>query len=188
MWLIVMRGLPGCGKSTLSRALSKHLNWPLIDKDDVRDMLGDEIPGIGGLAYEIMFNVARRQLLQGLNVICDSPLVARVSYDRAKAIANETQAYLAVIECACSDESLWRSRITERKTQGLPTHHQTDWDSFQEYRRFYLSQANYALLRPHLVVDTAKPLHDCFAEILAWLEQASASAQSSLEKCNHFVL
>lgn len=98
MWLIVMRGLPGCGKSTLSRALSKHLNWPLIDKDDVRDMLGDEIPGIGGLAYEIMFNVARRQLLQGLNVICDSPLVARESYDRAKAIANETQAYLAVID------------------------------------------------------------------------------------------
>jgi predicted kinase len=106
--------LPGCGKSTLSRALSKRLGWPLIDKDDVRDLLGGEIPGSGGLAYEIMFNIARRQLLQGLNVICDSPLVARVSYDRAQAIANETHAKLAVIECTCSDESLWRSRITER--------------------------------------------------------------------------
>jgi hypothetical protein len=28
----------------------------------------------GALAYETMFNVVRRQLLQGLNVICDSPL------------------------------------------------------------------------------------------------------------------
>ncbi len=184
MWLIVMRGLPGSGKSALSRALSKHLSWPLIDKDDVRDLLGDEIPGIGGLAYDIMFNIARRQLLQGLNVICDSPLVARVSYDRAQAIAKETQASLVVIECVCSDESLWRSRITERKTQGLPTHHQTDWDSFQDYRRFYLSQANYAFLHPRLVMDTTKPLHDCLAEIVAWLEQASAFAQSSLEKSN----
>jgi len=176
MWLIAMRGLPGCGKSTLSRALSKHLGWPLVDKDDVRDLLGGELPGIGGLAYEIMFNIARRQLLQGLSVICDSPLVARVSYDRAQAIANETQANLAVIECICSDESLWRNRITERKAQGLPTHHQTDWESFQDYRRFYLSQANYALFHPQLVVDTATPLQDCLAEILAWLEQASTSA------------
>lgn len=34
-----MRGLPGSGKSTLARALGCRLNWPVIDKDDVKDVV-----------------------------------------------------------------------------------------------------------------------------------------------------
>jgi hypothetical protein len=74
MWFIAMKGFAGSGKSTLSRALSKQLGWPVIDKDDVKDLLDGPAQAAGPLAYEIMFNIARRQLLQGLNVICDSPL------------------------------------------------------------------------------------------------------------------
>ena len=64
MWLIAMKGFAGSGKSTLSRALSKQLGWPLIDKDDVKDLLDGHAPAAGPLAYAIMFNIARRQLLQ----------------------------------------------------------------------------------------------------------------------------
>jgi tRNA uridine 5-carbamoylmethylation protein Kti12 len=39
MWLIALKGLSGSGKSTLGRALGKQLGWPLIDKDDVKDIL-----------------------------------------------------------------------------------------------------------------------------------------------------
>jgi adenylate kinase family enzyme len=37
-------GAPGSGKSTLARALGCTLGWPLIDKDDVRDLLTDATP------------------------------------------------------------------------------------------------------------------------------------------------
>jgi len=37
--LIAFKGPPGAGKSTIARALSKQLGWPLIDKDDVKDVL-----------------------------------------------------------------------------------------------------------------------------------------------------
>ncbi|GCE09126.1 AAA family ATPase [Dictyobacter aurantiacus] len=169
MWLIVMKGLSGSGKSTLSRAVSEHFGWPLIDKDDVRDCLADEIPEVGGLAYDIMFRIARRQLLQGLSVICDSPLTASMSYDHAQVIAQEAQATLAIIECICSDELLWKRRITSRKALGLPAHHQTDWDRFQAYRRLYGSQASYPIFHPYLIVDTIKPIHECLNEVVAWL-------------------
>jgi shikimate kinase len=35
MWFIAMRGLPGCGKSTIARILGKRLGWSIIDKDDI---------------------------------------------------------------------------------------------------------------------------------------------------------
>jgi predicted kinase len=63
-----------------------------------------------------MFNIARSLLLQGLNVICDSPLAGSISYERAKGIATETHASLAVIECICSHESVWKQRINDRET------------------------------------------------------------------------
>jgi len=171
-----MKGLSGGGKSTIGRALSKHLGWPLIDKDDVKDLLDERIPEAGGLAYDIMFQIARCQLLQGLNVIRDSPLTGRMAYAHAQTIATETYANLVLIECICSDEFLWRQRIDARKTLGLPAHQQTDWDAFQDYRRDYHSQAAYPIVHPHLVVDTVRPLHECLAQIIEWLEQIAASS------------
>lgn len=86
MWFIAMKGFAGSGKSVLSRALGKQLGWPVIDKDDVKDLLDGHAQAAGPLAYQIMFNIARRQLLQGLNVICDSPLTGNISYERAQKI------------------------------------------------------------------------------------------------------
>ena len=37
--VIAMQGPPGVGKSTLARALSTRLGWPLLDKDDIKDLL-----------------------------------------------------------------------------------------------------------------------------------------------------
>ena len=71
--LIVMKGFAGSGKSTLARALSRQFGWPLVDKDEIKDLLDGHAQAAGPLAYAIMFNIARSLLLQGFNVICDSP-------------------------------------------------------------------------------------------------------------------
>jgi predicted kinase len=170
MWLIVMRGMPGCGKSTVARALGRQLEWPIIDKDDIKDILDAQVPASGGLAYETMWNVARRQLLQGLNVIADSPLTFLMAYEKARAIAQETGATLAIIECRCSDEQVWRQRINARKELQLPAHHQTDWDTFLRYRQQMLAEMDYPITDLNLVVDTVRPLTEGVAEIIIWLE------------------
>jgi predicted kinase len=182
MWLIALKGLSGSGKSTLGRALSKQLGWPLIDKDDVKDLLDGYKTEAGGLAYDIMFNIARRQLLQGLNVICDSPLVSSISYQSARKMVTETSASLAVIECRCSDERLWNQRIDVRKALQLPRHHQTDWDAFKSILQDKLNEGNYQIIDPLLIVDTVKPFQECLVEINDWIEQLFESAPDEYGK------
>ncbi len=175
MFMVAMKGMPGCGKSTISRALSKHLTWPVIDKDDVKDLFEDQMPGAGGLAYDIMFNIARRQLLQGLHVICDSPLSSLRGYQHAQEIAAETHASLVLIECCCCDEALWRDRINARQSLALPAHHQTDWEAFRASVYLTSAQASYPVSHPHLMVDTVRPLDECLVEIIGWLNDLAAA-------------
>ncbi len=169
MWLIAMKGMPGCGKSAVSRALGKQLGCPVIDKDDIKDILDSHTPESGPLAYETMFNVARRQLLQGLDVICDSPLTFRISYEKAQLVAAETHATLVIVECTCSDEQEWSRRINGRKHLQLPAHHQTDWDAFQTHRSEMIHVMDYPVSHPRIIVDTIRPLDEIVAEIMQWL-------------------
>jgi len=170
MLLVLLKGFPGSGKSTLGRALSRRLAWPLIDKDDVKDIADKQVQAeTNGLAYDVMLNIVRRQLLQGLNVICDSPLTHRMTYERAKGIALETHAQLVIVECFCSNEQVWSQRINARKKRNLPAHHMTDWERVQAYRRQFAVEAGYTITDPHIVVDTVKPLDECVKDVIKWL-------------------
>ncbi len=165
----MLKGFPGSGKSTLGRALSRRLHWSLIDKDDVKDMFSEQVPDSNKLAYNVMLNIARRQLLQGLNVVCDSPLTHLTTYIHAQNIALETHASLVIVECFCSDELLWQQRVGARKQRGLPAHHLVDWETLQAYRREHHAEASFPITHPHLLVDTARPLEACVAEVVEWL-------------------
>jgi len=172
-WLVAFAGEAGSGKSTLSRALGRRLRWPVVDKDDIKDILhGHTIaPNAGPLAYDVMFNVARRQLLLGLSVICDSPLTGGAWH--AAQVAAETGAMLAVVACRCPDNTVWRARINARKSLGLPSHHQTDWDTMRAQRGpdpLPLHAAE-AVDHPYLLVDTLAPVEDLCDRVIAWLAQ-----------------
>lgn len=106
------QGLPGSGKSTLAQELARRLRWPLVDKDDVRDMFqvhsaataaaasvapdAPAGPAPGGvdwnaLSYDVMFSVAARQLGLGLSVVLDCPFARRQLYDRACEVAAQVR-------------------------------------------------------------------------------------------------
>ena len=57
--LLLLKGLPGCGKSFIAHQLSQQLGWALAEKDDVRDALvclEDCVPRerLNRLSYEVL--------------------------------------------------------------------------------------------------------------------------------------
>jgi hypothetical protein len=56
-WLFAMKGHPATGKSAVAHALAQRLHIPLIDKDDIKDVvLG--LPNANDLAYAAMWQIA----------------------------------------------------------------------------------------------------------------------------------
>ncbi len=172
--LLAMKGLPGCGKSTLAQALGQALSWPVIDKDDILEELPLDTAS-GALAYRIMWRLVRRQLLLGQSVIADSPLTYRIGYDNARQIAQETHAALRLIECQCPDEELWRLRINQRQQYGLSAHQQTDWEVLQGKRGAMSASSSYAINDSLLTVQTTRDLAELTASAIVWLSQTAAA-------------
>ncbi len=168
--LIALKGHPGCGKSAVAQELGQRLQIPVIDKDDIKDLLVG-YPDPGGLAYVTMFRIARRQLLLGMRVICDSPLSEEQGYAAARRIASETGSRLVVIECVCSSPSLWRQRIEQRAALGEPAHDIASWSDLERHLLRRRESSCYPIDVPYLVVDTVRPRAAVIAEVLNWLAQ-----------------
>jgi predicted kinase len=179
--MILLKGPPGCGKSTIATALARRLGYALIDKDDINDILqkalaphtpvGGELAG--GLAYTLMFTLARRLLLSGSCVICDSPLTTKWAYESAREVASKAQARVAIVDCYCSDEQLWRLRIENRGGRDFPPHRIASWDQLASYRTTmqtrYADSLVYAPTDPCTRIDTAKPLEGTLDQVECWL-------------------
>ena len=171
--LLLMKGPPGSGKSTIARELGRRLRWPVIDKDVFRDLLPDHL---GGLSYEAMLDLAERQLAIGLSVIADSPLGYGTGYRKALAIAERTGANLAVVECECSDPAEWRRRIEARAGSGLASHHATDWTKVEAFHE-RSAQDPYDVEVPSIKIDTVAPVERSLGQVTDWLDSQASSGR-----------
>ena len=143
MRLIIFSGLPGTGKSTLAETLGKELGIPVFAKDWleatlVKNGLKPSADGqsLGFVGYELMTVLAKRQFMLEQSVILDSVAGLRSIQAAWSQLADYYGANLRVIECICSDESVHRSRLEDRR-RNIPGWYELEWSEVERVKAYY---------------------------------------------------
>jgi predicted kinase len=146
-FLIVFGGLPGTGKTTLSRALAQRFSAVHLRIDTIEQSLKAAGLAVDGTGYAIANALALDNLRLGADVVADCVNPVLVSRNGWRETAAQGLARLVEVEVICSDVDEHRSRVERRVTDiaglVLPT-----WDDVA--RRDYEPWD-----RDHIVIDTA---------------------------------
>lgn len=166
--LILMAGLPGTGKSALSRALANELGGTVLDKDKIRAAL---FPAADieysaeqdDFCMAVMLKVAGYIFRKDPNrkMFIDGRTFSR-SYQlkRATGYAEALGQTWRILECVCSEESA-RGRIEQ------DSEHVAANRTFALYLEVKARFEEIAL--PKTVIDTDRPLQECIRRAMAAL-------------------
>ncbi|PUV24394.1 AAA family ATPase [Sphingobacterium athyrii] len=115
--LIILAGLPGTGKTTLARRLSKELKYFYLRVDCIESpfLLRNAKAGQEGEGYEALINLAYENLNLGHNVIIDTVNPLHISRKMFNQLAERTKAETIQFELKIKDHILHKSRVENRK-------------------------------------------------------------------------
>lgn len=125
--LIILAGLPGTGKTTLARLLSKKLSLVYLRLDciEVPFCVYNQNAGANGEGYRAIINIARENLKLNLGVIIDMVNPLHLTRAMFLNLAREVDADMFQFELKINDTVLHRKRVEERKADieghNLPT-------------------------------------------------------------------
>lgn len=150
--LIVVCGLPACGKSSVSRILAEDLKATYLQVDTIETAVSraQHRRGLltGGEGYEVAYRVAADQLRLGLDVVAECVNPLQLTRESWAEVARCCGASLVEVELVCSDPQVHRQRLESRAPQapGLrnPTWQEVLDREYEPWRR------------RHLQVDTVK--------------------------------
>ena len=171
MKFIIFSGLPGTGKSTLAEAVARELGIPVFAKDWLEATLvrselkpANEEKSLGFAGYELLTILAERQLMLGQSVILDSVAASQTIRSTWRQLSDQYEAQYRVIECICSDETIHRSRLNERK-RGIPGWHELEWSEVERVKRYYFPWEG-----ERLVLDMTNPFSENFLKAKTYCE------------------
>lgn len=146
--LIVFGGLPGTGKTTVSRKLTGRLGATYLCIDAIEQTLGAAGHTVGAMGYVVANAIAAENLELGRVVVADCVNPVLASRAGWRQTAARKSACIVEIEVICSDVILHRQRV-ETRTSDVADLKLPMWD--EVVNRHYEQWD-----REHLVLDTSR--------------------------------
>ena len=161
---IVVSGLPGTGKSYLSRKLAERLSYPILESDSLRKQLFPA-PTYSARESGILFRAIHRlieELLdKGISLILDATNLTERYRERLYKIAEQRGARLIIARTKAPPEIV-RERLENRVEKGRNGEKSdADWEVYQK-----LAATEEKIRRQHFVVDTSKDITPAMEKIL----------------------
>ncbi|HKW65868.1 MAG TPA: ATP-binding protein [Terriglobales bacterium] len=176
----MMAGLPGSGKSTLSRALAQRCGGIVLDKDSLRAALFppehiEYSREQDDFCQQLMLAAAEYLLSRSpkLRIFLDGrPFSRRYQRAQVEAAATRLRTPLAIIECVCSDPTALVRLQRDHRTRAHPAANRN--------RDLYAQLKNEfePLTEPRLTVETDQPLPECVRQAEAYVERISQDSSS----------
>jgi predicted kinase len=127
--LIVFSGLPGTGKTTVSKLLAARLRAVYLRIDTIEQaMKAAGAERIGPAGYAVANALATANLLLGHSIVADCVNPVQTSRQGWRDVAAAASARLVNIHLYCSDEAEHRRRVEDR-TADIPGHILPTWDA-----------------------------------------------------------
>jgi predicted kinase len=127
--LIIVTGAPGTGKTTLAKKISAELKMPLIVKDEIKEVLFDnigwDIPGwdpdawqkaLGRGSIEVMHHLGEELLKSQTSHILESNFVSKFANEKFKSLGEIYEFEVVQIYCHMQEDVLL-DRFVKRQEQ-----------------------------------------------------------------------
>jgi len=161
-YLVVVCGLPGVGKTTVSGHAADALDGRLLRTDVIRKELfpdPDYTPEEREAVYDELFARAKETLRQRQSVVLDGTFKKRDHRGDARRAAQEVGVPLSLVKVAC-DEDVVRERIRARTNDASDA----DFEIHKQYRKEFEPIAG-----PFARVDNSGRLDETLEQVEALL-------------------
>jgi predicted kinase len=169
--LIVLSGLSGVGKTTISRALARALDAVHLRVDSIEQALRNDGWHVQAEGYHVAHAIAEENARLGRTVIADCVNPWPLTRDEWRAVGERADVPTIDVEIVCSDAAEHRRRVESRGAD-IPGHRVPTWQEVieRDYRPWD---------RERVVVDTARrSVDESVRLIVAVLREQSESRRT----------
>lgn len=132
--IVIMVGIPGSGKTTISKMLEKEAQMARVSTDDLKVYYKDENYNLKEL-FEFQYEILENLILKKRNVIADSNSDKEVYRKKLVDLANKYNYKIIIIYCYANIKTIY-DRMEKRK----------------EKRKFYVSKEKIDFFRKEIEI------------------------------------